>query len=87
VFKNYIPDFIITKPSGHKVYIEVKGYLRPEDRTKMIAVKYKNPTLDIRFLFDNDNKLNKDSKSRYSDWCNKHNFAFAFKTIPKGWVK
>lgn len=85
--KHYVPDFIVVKPNGHKIYIEVKGYFRSEDRTKMLAVKANNPTLDIRMLFDNDNKLNKKSKSRYSDWCKKHGYIYAFKTVPRSWIK
>jgi len=82
--KRYIPDFIIPTPNG-KIYLEVKGYLRPEDRTKMIAVKEANPALDIRFYFPVNNKLRKDSKTRYSDWCEKHSFPYYIGKLPKEW--
>ena len=49
--KQYIPDFSITFKDGRILYIEAKGWLRSEDRTKMIAVKKANPDLDIRLLF------------------------------------
>lgn len=83
--KKYTPDIVIETARGKKIYVEIKGYLRPEDRTKMIAVKQFDPSLDIRFVFAQDNKLNKKSKMKYSDWCNKHNFRYAIGAIPKDW--
>ena len=85
--KTYIPDFIVELPDGNKFYIEVKGYLRPEDRTKMVAAKAFNPDLDIRMLFAQDNILYKGAKSRYSDWAKKNGFQYAIGTVPKEWFK
>lgn len=85
VTHEYVPDFIIKYPNGYVVYIEVKGYLRPQDRVKMIAVKKANPTLDIRFLFAANNKLHSGSKSRYGDWCDKHGFEWAVGFVPEDW--
>ncbi len=84
VLKNYIPDFIIPTPTG-KIYLEVKGWFRPEDRSKMLAVKKQNPGLDIRFFFPANNKLNKDTETRYSDWCEKHGFEYYIGTLPVHW--
>jgi predicted nuclease of restriction endonuclease-like RecB superfamily len=84
--KQYIPDFTVEFPDDRVMYIEAKGWLRSEDRTKMIAVKKAHPDADIRLLFQNDNKLSKNAKSRYSDWALKHNFPFAFKQIPEEWL-
>ena len=39
--RHYIPDFIIQTKTG-KIYIECKGYLRPEHKAKLIAVKKLN---------------------------------------------
>lgn len=84
--KDYIPDWILEQPGHHPIIIEAKGYLRPADRTKMIAVKKANPSLDIRFIFPQDNKLTKKSKMRYSDWCNKNGFKYHIGTqIPDEW--
>lgn len=83
--RTYIPDFTIVLPSGRIFYIEAKGYLRPEDRTKMVAVKLANPNADIRFLFSKDNKLNGKSKTRYSEWADKHGFLYAIGTVPRAW--
>ncbi len=32
-------------------------------------------------------KLYKGAKSSYGDWCKKHGFKYADKTIPKEWLK
>jgi len=86
--KNYVPDFILSSRNGKTIYIEVKGYLRPEDRTKAIAVKQAHPDKEIRFVFASNNNLYKGSKTRYSDWCEKYGFPYCFKDgIPDGWFK
>lgn len=83
--KNYVPDFTIITKDGRTIYIEVKGWFRPEDRTKMRAVKEANPNLDVRLVFGANNRLNKDSQVTYVDWCNKHGFPCCVKKIPLEW--
>lgn len=85
--KNYLPDIVLVFPNGSVRYIEVKGWFRGEDRAKMKAVKRCNPNLDIRFVFSNNGKLYKNTETRYGDWCDKHGFPWALKTIPKEWLK
>ena len=86
--RKYVPDLKFTRKNGTIFYVELKGWLRPEDRTKMIAVKAFNPDLDIRILFAQDNFLYKGSKTKYSEWARKNGFPFAFGvTIPKEWLK
>src|SRR5271166_2662754 len=65
----YIPDFIIWTPLG-KVYVEAKGYLRPEHKAKLIAVKKQHPEMDLRILFYSLNK-------KYIKWAEKNGFKFA----------
>ena len=80
VVRHYTPDFFF--PNG--VMIEVKGYFTSADRTKHLKVREFNPSLDIRFCFQNaSNKLNKKSKTSYSDWCEKHGFEWCEKVIPE----
>src|SRR5271166_716711 len=55
IASHYIPDFILQTPLG-KIYVECKGYLRPEDKRKLIAVKRQYPNKDIRLLFYAENK-------------------------------
>lgn len=75
---HYIPDFVITTKLG-KIYVETKGYLRPEHKRKMVAVKKTNPHLDIRILFY-AHKV-KDIK-----WADKNGFVWAVDTIPEEWL-
>lgn len=83
--RRYIPDIVVKKPNGEKFYIEIKGWFRSEDRTKMIAAKAFNPDLDIRIVFASDSPLRKGSNKRYSDWCKKHGFQYAIGEVPKEW--
>lgn len=82
--KMYVPDFVCSNSNGI-FFIEAKGYLRPEDRTKMLAALELNPTVDLRLVFSKDNVLRKGSKTKYSDWCKKHNITYAIGTVPKEW--
>lgn len=75
----YIPDFIIDTPTG-KVYIEAKGYFRPEHKVKMKAVKKQHPEIDLRILFYAPNKVN-------IRWAEKNGFRYAISTIPKEWLE
>lgn len=85
--RNYHPDFIIRRPNGKTLYLEIKGFYRPEDRVKMLAVKRANPEADIRMVFPRDNKLNAKSKTTYSDWCKKYGFKYCIGEIPEEWFK
>lgn len=83
--KNYIPDFIL--PNG--IYVEYKGKLDRDVREKMALVIEQNPDLDIRLLFMRDNKIAKNSKTRYSDWCKKRGIVYAVSElgeIPDEWI-
>ncbi len=77
---NYNPDFTITSPSGHTIYIEAKGYFRPEHKAKMAAVKKLHPDKDIRLVFYSRNKT-------YIKWAEKHNFPWAIGSIPEEWLQ
>ena len=83
--KMYVPDFYIPETD---IYIEAKGRFISSDRTKMLMVQQQHPELDIRFLFMNcHQKLYKGSKTSYGQWCGKHNFKWANKTVPLDWLK
>lgn len=85
--KEYTPDFLLEFRDGTKRFIEVKGHFKWEDREKMYAVKKAHPNLDIRMVFDRDNKIAKNSKMRYSDWCAKYGYMCAFGSIPDEWLE
>lgn len=80
--RKYTPDFKIGK-----VYIESKGKFTSKDRTKMLAIKKQYPDMDLRMLFMANNKLNKNSTTRYLDWAKLHGYTAALGKIPPSWIK
>lgn len=74
----YLPDFVIVTPTG-KVYIETKGYLRPEHKRKMVAVRKLHPEIDLRILFYAHNLKN-------IKWAEKNGIKYAIDTIPQEWL-
>lgn len=82
--RTYTPDFILEK--GY-VIVETKGRFTTADRKKHLLIKKQHPKLDIRFVFQNSRaKLYKGAKSTYADWCDKHGFQYADKSIPEEWL-
>ena len=80
----YTPDFVL----DNGIIIESKGRFLTEDRQKHLLVKAQHPDLDIRFVFSNSRaRINKRSKTTYSDWCEKNGFQYADKEIPLDWIK
>lgn len=76
--RHYVPDFVISTPAG-KLYVEAKGYFRPDAKAKMVAVKKQHPEKDIRIVFYSKNK-------RYVKWAEKHGFKYAIESIPPEWL-
>lgn len=69
------------------IFIEVKGFWKLSDRQKHLLIKDQHPEIDIRFIFGNSkNKIYKNSKTTYADFCNKHGIKFADKLVPKDWI-
>ena len=82
----YTPDFKLPKKGGF-FYIESKGRFELSDRKKHEFIREQHPDIDLRFVFSNArSKLYKGSKTTYADWCDKHGFVWANKTIPKEWL-
>jgi hypothetical protein len=75
---HYVCDFPTVSLSGNKLYIEYKGYLRPEDKRKLVAVKKCHPAMDLRIVFKNKS---------YIKWCDKHKIPWAIEKVPKEWLK
>lgn len=76
---HYIPDFVVDTPLG-KIYVETKGYLRPEHKRKMVAVKKLHPELDIRIVFYAKRASN-------IKWAEKCGFKWAIEKIPQEWLE
>lgn len=83
----YTPDFHIKLPNGKELFIETKGRFTTADRMKHLYIRESHPEVDIRFVFQQDQRICKGSKTKYSDWCKKHGFEYAFQSIPKEWLK
>jgi len=83
-YRTYTPDFVLY----NGIIIETKGMFTAADRKKHLAIKKQHPQLDIRFVFENSNrKLRKGAKTRYYQWCNKHDFDYYDRIIPEDWLK
>jgi hypothetical protein len=80
--RRYLPDFVV---GGTR--IECKGRLTAADRKKLLLVKKQNPKLDLRLLFQFDNKLSTRSKTRYSAWAEKNGFKWAVGSVPREWLR
>jgi len=78
----YTPDFFLS--SG--LIIETKGRFTAADRRKHLAVREAHPDERIVMLFMADNKINKNRKTHYSDWCMEHNIEYAIKHPLKEWL-
>lgn len=83
--RNYTPDFKVTTPSGHVIYIEAKGHFDRDSRAKMLAVKDQHPEKTIHIVFEQDNFLYRGAKWRYSDWAKKNGFSYSINDLPKEW--
>jgi hypothetical protein len=85
--RNYTPDFEVETGSGVKFTIEVKGYLDDEDRSKLRAIRKQYPDLDLRIVFQRDNRIPRTKeKTRYSAWAAKYGFKYAVGKVPEEWL-
>lgn len=83
----YCPDFKLPKPGGLFFYVETKGRWLVDDRQKHLLIRDQHPEIDIRFVFSNQNaRLYKGSPTTYAQWCDKHGFEYANKSIPTEWL-
>ena len=83
---HYTPDWKLREG----LYIESKGYFAPADRKNLLAFRTQYPKIEILLLFANsDNKLHRNAKMTYAEWCIAHKFRFAdFRLgIPREWIK
>lgn len=82
VERSYTPDVFL--PNG--IIVEVKGIFTSHDRKIAAAMKEQYPELDIRLVFQRDNKLSRASTTRYSTWCEKKGIKWAISKIPMEWI-
>ena len=71
--------------------VETKGYLSDhKERYKYVLLKQQHPDLDLRFVFDNPNKLCGGTKQTHGAWATKYGFKWCSikdKDQIKQWVK
>jgi hypothetical protein len=76
---------------GNGVLLETKGYLSDhQERNKYVLLKKQHPDLDLRFVFDNPNKLCGGTKMTHAKWAEKYEFKYCgIKDVDqiKSWVK
>ena len=71
--------------------VETKGYLSDhKERYKYVLLKQQHPDLDLRFVFDNPNKLCGGTKMTHAKWAEKYGFAYcSIRDVEqiKQWIK
>ena len=78
----YKPDFIL----DNGICIETKGFFSKGPQ-KTSCIKTQNPTLEVRFCFQNSKaKLSRGKRSlTYGAWATKHGFLWSHGSIPEEW--
>lgn len=83
----YTVDFTV----GKGLLIEGKGYLSDhQERYKYVLLKEQHPDLDLRFVFDNPNKLCGGTKYTHAKWADKYGFRWcSVKDVEqiKSWIE
>lgn len=80
--KKYTPDFRVGN-----VFIEVKGWWPPAERTKFLAVMLSNPGLPIFVALQRPfATLSKKSNTTIAEWCQKHGIAWSPIPIPNDFL-
>jgi len=82
----YTPDFHIDR-RGVPLIVETKGKFTGRDRRIALAFREQYPDVDYRLCFQRDNLLSKASKTRYTEWCRKHEIVcHVGPTVPSTWL-
>ena len=80
-------DYTLDLALPNGIAVELKGWLRPENRLTLLRVKRAYPKLDLRIVFENaKNKLYAGSKTTYGSWATQHGFIWADKHVPEAWL-
>jgi hypothetical protein len=86
LYRNYTPDFKVTREDDSVLYIEAKGVLDRETKAKMLAIRDSNPDHTFVLLFPPRPSLSKKRAAEYARWCYKHDFEFSVGDIPEEWL-
>lgn len=81
--RGYTPDVIL--PNG--IALELKGWFKPTDRTKLIDVQAAYPALDLRLVLASPfQTIGRNSKTTQAEWCDAHGFPWANNEVPAAWL-
>ena len=80
----YTPDFFL----DNGIIIEAKGRFTAANRRLILAVREEHEELgeNLVMLFMRDNKIHKNSKTHYSDWCMENDVPFAIGEVKPEWI-
>ena len=81
----YTPDFFLPNKN---IYLEAKGYWRPEDRRKIRTIRKQHPDIDLRMVFQNPYQtISKKSKTTYAQYCERHKILWgSYHELPLEWI-
>ncbi|MHC4698986.1 MAG: hypothetical protein ACYTFQ_00265 [Planctomycetota bacterium] len=85
----YTPDFVLPEEetiTGEPIYVEHKGWLRAEDKRKLLAVRTDNPGMDLRILLQRGETA-KGKPTADAKWCNRQGFKWAHRRVPDSWLR
>lgn len=72
LISGYTPDFV-----KEGIWIEAKGFFRPGDQRKYIAVQEQYPDIEIVFIFsDPDKPVRRGAKMTMGRWCEVKGFRY-----------
>lgn len=82
--RRYTPDFVL----DNGIMLEVKGWLKREDRQKLVEVRIENPRIDLRLvLADPRRRLDKFKPITAGEWSSKHCWTWCeAPSIPTYWI-
>lgn len=83
VDRTYTPDFFLE----NGVVIEVKGIFTVKDRKIAMAMKEQHPEVRMVYIFSKDNKLSRNAKTRYTEWCKNRDIPCCVKEVRKEWLR
>lgn len=88
--RTYTPDWRVTRKDGSVFYIEFKGKLDQDTRSKLLGIKKSLPDLDLRLVFEkHKNKISSRSSTRYYQWAESNGFPWSSleRGIPEEWME
>ena len=81
----YTPDFFL----DNGIIIEAKGRFTAANRRLILAVRQDHKELmdNLVMVFMRDNKIHRNSKTHYSDWCMENDVPFSIGEVKKEWLR